>query len=340
MGTDAEHRKRSRTTHRVEQSARLAAIDHELFWHGQVTRGWITDRFGVSVETAKADLKLYRQHYPKGLSRSVSTGALTAANDFEPVIARDPDPDSYLATLPAHDAVPVALVPEIERRAVDQGVLRAVIRAIMARREIAVTYHTPRRAEATRIWILPHAFAHDGFRWAVRCWWDWPGGKGYWGEMVLDRLEAVTDERAADPVRLGRDDQWNTVVEVELAANPGLDPRLRGEIEQQYSMTDGRVVVPVRQCLLVYFLKRHQIEEPVGLRAPHQAPLVLRNRDAVVALLPEGMRVPLANSDARAPRLMRELRARLPGLDEQAILERALDLLATSLAEGEAGQTS
>ena len=92
-------------------------------------------------------------------------------------------------------------------------------------------------------------------------------------------------------------------------------------------MKGGSKIVRVRQCMLAYFLKRYHLEEPTTLKAPHQAPLRLRNRRMATELLPTGMQVPLEETDAAAPKLMRQLKHLFPELSEQSILERALGRL-------------
>jgi hypothetical protein len=89
-------------------------------------------------------------------------------------------------------------------------------------------------------------------------------------------------------------------------------------------MKQGSKVVRVRQCMLAHLLKRYHLEEPTTLKAPHQAPLRLRNHRMATELLPTGMRVPLEETDAPAPKLMRQLKDLFPELSEQSILERAL----------------
>src|SRR5205807_7046759 len=123
-------------------------------------------------------------------------------------------------------------------------------------------------------------------------------------------------------------------VELELMPNPGLDTVASSAIEEQYGMKGGTKNVSIRQCMLAYFLKRYQLEEPTTLKAPHQAPLHLRNRRMATELMPPGMRVPLEETDAAAPKLMGRLRELLPEASEQAIIERALKCLLVEVGRG------
>ena len=58
-------------------------------------------------------------------------------------------------------------------------------------------------------------------------------------------------------------------------------------------------------------------------------------------LLPTGMQVPLTETDATAPKLMRQQKDLFPELSEQSILERALErlLMMESQKKAEIGQT-
>jgi hypothetical protein len=253
--------------------------------------------------------------------------------DFVPRIS-NPDPESYLDRLarrPTPD-LPVAMVPDVDRRLIDRTILQSVLRAIRETREIEVFYRSPRAEVPRRYRIFPHALLHDGFRWAVRCYIRRETA-GHWGEMVLDRIEEVAGETwPVDVSLLVGDEEWRTVIELELAPHPGLDTAGRSLIQEQYSVQNGCKVVAVRRCMLAYFLKRYQLEEPTTLKAPHQAPLSLRNRAMAAELMPTGMRIPLPESDAVAPKLMQRLRHLLPGFSEQLILERALASLLSELA--------
>jgi WYL domain len=316
-----------------QKAERLRFIDEELFWIGEITRRSIEQAFGVSEETAKSDLRDYRRGFAGDLKPDPQDNIYRVPIDFVPRIAK-PDAEAYLDRLARLEAAPVAVaaVPDVDRRTIDRTILQSIVRAIHDRSEIDIDYRSPRAAAARRYRIFPHALLHDGFRWSVRCHIRGEAGD-HWGEMVLDRIEEVAAETWPAAALSGGDEDWQSIIEVELVPNPGLDAAGRSLIEAQYGMQNGRKVVPVRRCMLAYFLKRYQLEEPTSLKAPHQAPLSLRDRPMVTELLPPGMRVPLESDPPPAAALLRCLRERLPELTEQAILERALASLLRQLED-------
>ncbi len=312
------------------QLSRLQFIDQELYWSGEITRRRIAETLGVSHDTAKADLKRYRLDLAPDLTPDEQDNIYRVPLDYEPRLGRALDPEGYLTGLSARQPsdIPVDVVPDIDRKPIDPIVLQSILRCIKGSQELLVYYRSARWREAKPLWIYPHALTHDGFRWATRCYVHRNDEQGYWGDMVLDRIEEVTvDTRPAPAELIGKDDAWNDIVEIEIVPNPGLDAHERGLIEEQYGMTNGRKIVPVRQCQLVYFLKRYQLEEPITLKAPHQAPIVLRDRGMANGLVPVAMRVPLSDHEAEAPRLMRALTVRFPQLSAQQILEKGLTAL-------------
>jgi WYL domain len=323
---------RARRDH--QKAERLRFIDEELFWTGEITRRSIEQSFGVSEETAKSDLRDYRRGYAGDLKPDPQDNIYRVPIDFVPRLAR-PDAEAYLDWLARLETAPVAVaaVPGVDRLTVDRTILQSIVRAIREGCEIDIDYRSPRAATARRYRIFPHALLHDGFRWSVRCHIRGEAGD-HWGEMVLDRIEEVAAETWPAAAGLaGGDEDWQSIIEVELVPNPKLDAAARSLIEAQYGMQDGRKIVPVRRCMLAYFLKRYQLEEPISLKAPHQAPLALRDRAMVMELLPAGMRVPLDDDPPPAAALLRRLRQRLPKLTEQTILERALATLLRQLEE-------
>lgn len=324
-----------------EKHQRLKFIDDQLFWQGEITRRMIQDAFKVSEDTAKRDLKDYRGLAPE-LHPDVRDNIYRVPLEFEPRMPPKPNAEIYLRSVAGElsddipvisgsqsfSEVPVDVTPLIIRRSVDPTVLQSLVRAIRGQQELRIFYASPSSDETKEIWVLPHAFVNDGFRWACRCWRYRTDVEGYWGEIVLDRIEEVAGEtRPADQRRIGTDRDWNEFVTIRLAANPRLPALHRQRIEDQHKMVGGVLEVRLRRCQAVYFLKRHQLEEPITLKAPHQGPLHVLNRDEIVRSIPPLMRVPLEVSDDPVQQLMNELKHIHPRLTEQEIIEAGLRTL-------------
>jgi hypothetical protein len=112
-----------------DKAARLAFIDEELFWTGEITRRTIEETFGVSEETAKADLRAYRRLMPD-LKPDRRDNIYRVPIDFAPSLSK-PVPETYLNRLARRGtaAVPVATVPDVDRRPIDRTVLQSVVRS-------------------------------------------------------------------------------------------------------------------------------------------------------------------------------------------------------------------
>jgi predicted DNA-binding transcriptional regulator YafY len=170
----------------VDRQQRQKFIDEELFWTGEITRRRIADAFGVSEETAKADLRAYRRAWAPDLTPDAQDNVYRVPLEFEPRLMGRPDPVAWLERQreSAAPQVPVDTVPDVERRAIDPTILQGIVRAIRGPHEVTVYYRSPKASEAKPYRVAPHALLHDGFRWSVRCY-TRRGNSGYWGELVL-----------------------------------------------------------------------------------------------------------------------------------------------------------
>jgi len=287
----------------VGRFKRLTFIDQHLFWTGEIRRGQIREAFDVSEDTARGDIRYYRQNFAEDLARSEGDSVYRVGVDFSTRID-PPDPESWLNRM-AGDQAPlptpldgpyrlsndpeVDAPPLIERRRIEPICLQSLIRAVNANEELQIIYQSPHDPELNEFWFYPHAFCSDSFRWACR---GWRYDFGRWGEIVIDRIQDIGTHRPANRDEIGEDRDWNEKFMVRLAPNPGLDIHHQTAIRAQYQMDGNELKIALRRSQLVYFLKRYQLEEPVTQKAPHQAPLVIVNRDEVTAALPPRMRVP------------------------------------------------
>ncbi len=77
------------------------------------------------------------------------------------------------------------------------------------------------------------------------------------------------------------DDDWNTVVTLEIGPHPALSDTQAKVISLDYGMTDGKVEIRVRRALLYYALRRLGLDTDPAARQPHEQQIVLLNREGM-----------------------------------------------------------
>src|SRR5260370_16391649 len=156
---------------------RLEFIEFRVFWDGGVNRSDLTERFGVSVPQASADLSLYQKLAPENLVYDPSKKRYTASPTFAPQFL-NPSADNYLAQLravaegltdpmdtwiqrvPSIDAMP------IPTRRIEPGVLQSMLEVMRTGRSVEIKYRSisASRSGPISLRITPHAFDFDAVR--------------------------------------------------------------------------------------------------------------------------------------------------------------------------------
>jgi hypothetical protein len=275
---------------------RLEFIEFRLLWEGGINRADIMEQFGVSVPQASKDLSLYEEKAPGNLRYDKRERRYFASPRFKPMFL-NAEADRYLAQLRSisdHVVTPgetwLAHLPDLDAmpipyRRVDVGVLRSLLAAMRQKRAVEVHYQSmnPARPDPVWRWITPHAFGNDGLRWHVRayCHID-----KKFKDFLLSRC---LDARSQDKAAATADDDifWNEFFDVVLSPNPSLSDQQQKVLAQDYTMTGGSVVVPVRKALLYYFQKRLRLDVADALDDPQEAPIIVANRKEFAAALAE-----------------------------------------------------
>lgn len=264
--------------------------------HGGVNRSDIIDRFGVSVPQASKDLTQYQELAPANARYDKRARRYVAGDGFAPVFL-DPDPDTYLSQLrhlaegrtdaaeswlvapPDADA---ALTP---RRAVDGAVLRALLAAMRDGLAIDLHYQSMNAARPDPGWrrVTPHAFGHDGLRWHMR---GWCHDSQRFKDFLLSRILAFGATCPA--AQTGREDRmWHRLYDLAIIPHPGLSPAQQRVVAQDYGMTAGRAVLPVRMAMLFYVLRRLGLLEDGRDKPPRLHHIVAEDPEATARALAE-----------------------------------------------------
>lgn len=294
---------------------RLEFIEFRLFWEGRLNRENIEEYFDISKSQATKDIDDYKEYTKR---KSVDIGKIAENTRYDKskkcYVRVDPfvprfitiDPQQYLMNLAASETreqvvcdfgsdselIDIYAPPLLDRRPIISEVLRSLVQAIRHGNDLEACYESPNTPGRIYVRVTPRAFGHDGFRWHCRA---FRHDKKRFRDLVLDRIFEVTKTTKTDETEIPVDRAWEDTFVIVLQPNPGLDEHGKRHIEQQYGMLDGELRVAIRKCFVVYFLKRYQLEEEITNKRPHQQPIVIKNRDAVTAIIPPHMRIPPEN---------------------------------------------
>jgi len=279
------------------QQDRRAFIEHRVFWRGSIGLSDLMDVMGLSRAQASKDLNSYINDHPKHIVYDKTAKTYVLGPRFEEHYTAL-DPSVYLddlLTISRGGSVATAdwivyqpdiLATGVPGRGLNALTLRNVLLACEQRKVLHIRYQSMSSPDPEDRAIIPHALAHDGFRWHARalCSKD-----QIFKDFVLGRiLKSALGERS--DVDAGADKDWHQTVTLKIAPHPGLSENQRRIVEIDYAMNAGAAELSVRKCLLFYNLKRLGLDVDPSIRAPQDQHIVLINDGEVRAALEGGRR--------------------------------------------------
>lgn len=244
------------------QRERLAFLELRAFFTGALQRSDIEVRFGVKPAAASRDLSAYRELAPKNLDYDVASRCYRPTPSFKEIF--EFKADRVLAwllqgygdglDLGLRQATPCEGPGTLTRP--NLSVLATITRAMRAERAVDISYLSLSSGECSRQ-IVPVALADNGLRWHVRA---FDRSNQRFGDFVLTRIgKAKGIEGPVDTSELlAADEQWASVVEMELVPHPGV--RWPKAIEADYGMRGGALKIRARAALAGYVLRRWSID--------------------------------------------------------------------------------
>lgn len=262
---------------------RLRFIERSLWWRGQVKRKDLREIFGISLAQASSDLQRYLEINPTAARYDLKAKCYRGEPGMACVYCTPHLEDALSLFLPDHgDGLvgrPVVMNtvgnrPEtrvtgvsLPIRRATPPVERAAFYAAWSKLRLCIDYgslsvrrETDSRPVRVRR-IVPHAFAHDGYRWHIRAWCE---ENLDFRDFVLSRIRKVEWPLEGAPADLPTDHEWETFEELILAPNPELAEKQRESIAWDFGMTDGHLRLKVRRAMKNYTLI-HLRMPPVGM---------------------------------------------------------------------------
>jgi predicted DNA-binding transcriptional regulator YafY len=241
---------------------RLLYVEKLAYWRGWVQRRDLCERFGVSVPQASADLAEYQRLYPGHLAYDGSLKRYVATGKMAPRLAA-PSFQDGVALLPNTGRCSVAVI-DLPSHAIPLRQARSVMRAALSRSPLEIYYFSVNSGTEGWRWILPHAFAHDGYRWHARA---WCYENSDYRDFVLGRISRT---RTGQPpaATVPEDKEWTAWTTVEFRPNPALSPVQQEAVARDFGMKGGIGRLRVRRAMLHYTMSYLRLGQTEGQKPP------------------------------------------------------------------------
>ncbi|MGR3983349.1 WYL domain-containing protein [Pseudoalteromonas sp. 1181_04] len=244
------------------QRERLAFIDFNLQYFGQVARADLIQRFQTGLAACTRDFASYKELVPQNLVLSHTTKSYHRLESFKPLFKHNAEyilsalcrgfgdglssgnqPSSY-----CQDATRL-IHPNSET-------IATIMRAITSKLALKCQY-TSLSSGTTLKELVPHSIVNNGTRWHVRA---FDRSSQEFRDFVTTRIECpkilqpqIKPEESAD-----KDTQWHTIYDIILTPHPKLQyPKA---IELDYAMENGKLQLEVRAALLGYLLRQWNVD--------------------------------------------------------------------------------
>lgn len=261
---------------------RMTFLEARLFWEGEVSRGELMERFGVSLGQASADIARYIALAPNNISYDKRRKRYVPTEKFAPIFEA-PDASRYLSELHArqagllfnsfatvNDVPPADLVP-VPARPVDANILRTVVQAIRHRHRLDIRYQSFTQPKSRDREIEPHALVFDGMRWHARA---FDPTLSEFRDFVLGRIYGVkvVGTAMSEPEN---DLEWQQRITLSLGPNPELSEDQIAAVRHDYGFKGETLNLTVRRALLFYVKRSLRLDLDHTSTPPQHQHLIL-----------------------------------------------------------------
>lgn len=249
-------------------------IELLAWWEGSVQPSQLAVYWQCSRQHASNKLGDYRREYPLALDYDEARKTYHPADSFIPAHITC-EASEYLNWLTGYSSVTqqqlATLTLQPPPRHITPQLMRPLVQALREGRRIDVEYGSMSRPGCNGRIIAPHHLVKTNTRWHIRAWCE---EKSRFLDFVLSRFHGVPDLLDKSNHTAAEDNDWNTEVDIILAADPRLSPEIQHTIQQDYGMDNGQLIVRSRACMVNYTLQGLNLD-PRKLEAQAEAQQVV-----------------------------------------------------------------
>lgn len=280
---------------RYDQLQRFKFIETLAQWEGELSTKHLCDYFGIQRQQASRDIKTYLLEIgPGNLIYDGSLKRYVVSDKFEAQLIDDKLSD-YLVTLKQRHSVassreltrikPLYLgedvVHEINfgHQPISATLFRQVLNACVHAHCLNIDHRTIKSPTSELQTIAPHSIIFVDKHWFVRAY--------CFRDLTFKNFElrhifgepTYCNEQHVNTVEM--DDDWNTLVNINLIPDPRLSAVQKLIVEREYKMEFGSLLINIRVCLIPYLLKQLNIDVNVTHPDPTEQKIVIENLNAI-----------------------------------------------------------
>ncbi|SEA10707.1 WYL domain-containing protein [Alkalimonas amylolytica] len=132
--------------------------------------------------------------------------------------------------------------------------------------------------EESRI-IAPNTLVCTPLRWHVRAYCE---KNREYRDFVLSRFRGINGIEGDADMTIHQDERWNTKIDIVLMPDSRLSDYQKAIIAEDYNMTDGKRVVPVRSALVPYAVQALNLDLAKKEARPEAQQIMVANLDEVI----------------------------------------------------------
>lgn len=263
------------------RQARDSKVGRILLWEGRVSRSRLIAEYGLSPIRASEWLRDFRESFPEW----VVWDSKLKADRATPRAYADAERAAKASRPSAISAMLVPYTPDAPGRPLSISwdfvhtspqVFSRLNLAIADHRRVKFLYCSMNNPEPHERTIEPHSLVRAGRRWHVR---------GYclqrqgFRDFVLGRMSKVQLLSQPSLADIAADVAWSTVLQVRIAAHPGLSPAQQLVVRSEYFNGASARVESCRAALLNYMVQELMAATDLNRQMPPDYQLAVENTE-------------------------------------------------------------
>lgn len=228
---------------------RLKALATVLTWEGELSNKRIREMFGLQNVQASRLTAEFRAAYADLIRDDEAKRAITLNHNS----LKKSHIEDYIKLLYEIEGEAPAAVEDVrtDLAPIDPLIFSVIRNACLTGAGVDIKYASMTNPEGTDRTILPHTIVRAGRRWHVRAWCCL---RNDYRDFAFGRIRKAIHS-STKPIELSKDIQWDTFVDIRIAAHSGLDRKQARVIMDESLEGLTEKVIKSRICLASYLIQ-------------------------------------------------------------------------------------